>query len=179
MKFLYTIYNYIIFRLANKAIITSNEQFVSIYRKFLFVDIIGILDTDIKKVFWYDRDMRVIIAGSRTITDLETVVRCIEESGFELREVVSGTAKGVDQLGEQWARALGIPIARFPADWETHGKRAGYLRNIDMGEYADALIAVWDGESKGTKHMIDIMNSLNKPVYIGKPSKWDKIKFAF
>ena len=68
---------------------------------------------------------------------------------------MSGTARGVDRFGEQWAIENNVAIKRFPADWDTHGKRAGYLRNIQMDDYADALIAVWDGESRGTKHMIE------------------------
>jgi alkanesulfonate monooxygenase SsuD/methylene tetrahydromethanopterin reductase-like flavin-dependent oxidoreductase (luciferase family) len=68
--------------------------------------------------------------------------------------------------GLKWAEQLGVKVARFPADWDTYGKRAGYLRNEQMAEYADALFAIWDGESKGTKHMIDIMLSKKKPVYV-------------
>jgi hypothetical protein len=71
-------------------------------------------------------------------------------------EVVSGCAHGADKLGERWAASLKIPVARFPADWDTHGKRAGFIRNSEMAEYADACIVFWNGTSKGTKHMIDI-----------------------
>jgi hypothetical protein len=101
--------------------------------------------------------MRTIIAGSRVITDYSIVETAVAQSGFkdQITEVVSGTAPGVDQLGEQWARAHEIPISRFPANWQQFGKRAGYVRNSKMAENADALIAVWDGKSKGTKHMID------------------------
>ena len=51
---------------------------------------------------------------------------------------------------------MNYPIKRFPADWENLGRGAGYVRNVQMAFYADALIAFWDGESRGTKHMIDI-----------------------
>ena len=118
--------------------------------------------------------MKVIIAGSRGITDYDFICLCVQESCFDIREVVSGTARGVDQLGERWAKENGIPVAKFPADWDKHKKAAGYVRNTDMGEYADGLIAVWDGSSKGTKHMIDIMDRLGKEIYIRKPSKWDR-----
>ncbi len=74
---------------------------------------------------------------------------------FEITEIVSGTCKGVDQLGEEWAGRKGIPVKRFPADWNQYGRRAGPLRNREMAKYADALIAIWDGESRGTKNMID------------------------
>ena len=60
----------------------------------------------------------------------------------------------MDKLGEEWARSKGIPVEVYEADWETYGRRAGYIRNASMALVADALIAIWDGESKGTSHMI-------------------------
>lgn len=110
--------------------------------------------------------MKTIVAGSRSIGSFEIVESAIKESYFPISEIVSGTARGVDKLGEQWAKLNNIPIKCFPADWETYGKSAGYKRNVQMGEYADALIAVYDGESKGTKHMIDIAKRLGLRVYI-------------
>jgi hypothetical protein len=67
--------------------------------------------------------------------------------------VVSGTARGVDRFGEYWARKKDIEITQFPADWGSHGKRAGYLRNKKMAEYADSLVLIWDGKSAGSKMM--------------------------
>ena len=99
--------------------------------------------------------MKTIIAGSRNITSFEVVNKAVEASGFKVTEVVSGTARGVDKLGEAWASYNRIPIKRFPADWKRFGyNSAGYIRNAEMADYADALIAVWDGESRGTAHMI-------------------------
>ena len=69
--------------------------------------------------------------------------------------VVSGTASGADQYGEIWARACGLSVDRYPADWTKHGKAAGPIRNRLMAENADALVAVWDGKSRGTRNMID------------------------
>ena len=110
--------------------------------------------------------MKTIIAGSREITDIKYVEQAIEESGFTITEVFSGTARGVDLLGESWALANQIPIKRYKADWNKHGKKAGILRNIAMVNYADALIAVWDGESKGTKHCIDEAKRKGLKVYV-------------
>lgn len=112
--------------------------------------------------------MKVIIAGSRESFEISDVFVAMEESGFKDRvtEVVSGTARGVDRLGEAWANANYIPIKKFPADWNGHGKSAGYLRNAQMAEYADALVALWDGKSRGTKHMIDLANRRGIPVHI-------------
>lgn len=110
--------------------------------------------------------MKVIIAGSRGIQSYSTVLGAVMQSGFEISEIVSGCAKGVDSLGERIAEINGIPVKKFPADWEKYGKRAGPLRNIEMGDYADALVAVRLNGSKGTSHMINYMKSLGKPVYV-------------
>lgn len=99
--------------------------------------------------------MRTIIAGSRYITDPAIVAAAIEESGFEITEVVSGACRGVDTLGEQWAKERGIPVKRFPAAWRRDGRAAGPIRNRLMATYADALVAIWDGKSAGTRNMIE------------------------
>lgn len=101
--------------------------------------------------------MRTIIAGSRAITDFAIVKKAIESSGFsnEISVVVSGGAIGVDRLGERWAKENGIPVTLYPADWKKEGKKAGYLRNITMSKNADACICIWDGNSKGTEHMMN------------------------
>ncbi len=71
-------------------------------------------------------------------------------------EVVSGCARGADEMGECYAAERMFTVRQFPADWAAHGRSAGPRRNKDMAEYADALIAFWDGKSRGTKHMIDV-----------------------
>ena len=90
------------------------------------------------------------------------------KSGLLYREdeLVSGCAGGVDRLGEKYADFYGIPVKQFPANWETYGKRAGFMRNIQMAEYADALIAVWDGVSSGTRHMINTAQQKGLKVYV-------------
>lgn len=98
--------------------------------------------------------MKTIVAGSREITDINLVRQAIKAAPWQITEIVSGAARGVDSLGEAVAREVGLPIKRFPADWNGLGRRAGPLRNIQMAEYADALVAVWDGVSRGTAHMI-------------------------
>lgn len=85
--------------------------------------------------------MKTIIAGSRDIKDpIKAVEQAVRESGFfpDMTEVVSGTARDVDQAGESYARVYGLPIKRFPADWKAFGKSAGFIRNRLMAEYADA-----------------------------------------
>lgn len=102
--------------------------------------------------------MKCIIAGSRTIKDYGLVIDAIDESGFEIDEVVSGTADGVDKLGERWAMDEAVHVQRFPADWKKHGRKAGMLRNEEMIEYVQqhfgGAIFVWDGISVGTKGCI-------------------------
>jgi len=98
--------------------------------------------------------MRVIIAGSREGAVYKNVVDAVRESCWDITEVVSGGARGVDKLGEEFAKKNSIPLKTFHANWTKYGKRAGPIRNKKMAEYADALIAIWDGKSRGTKDMI-------------------------
>lgn len=112
--------------------------------------------------------MRVIIAGSRTINNIHLVSDAVQAAGFEFDTVVSGHARGVDQLGEDFAEIYELDLVIFPANWARYQNRAGIIRNEHMAEYADALIAIWDGKSKGTQHMITTMEALGKPVYVHK-----------
>lgn len=84
----------------------------------------------------------------------------------KVTEVVSGGAMGADSLGEAWANRRDKPITRFPADWNQHGKAAGPIRNAQMADYADCLLAVWDGTSRGTADMIEQMRKRGKPVKV-------------
>lgn len=109
--------------------------------------------------------MKTIIAGSRTINDPEILLDAIESSEFEITEVVSGCANGVDKLGELYAETAGLPIKKFPADW-SFGKVAGIIRNRQMAEYADAAIVIWDGSSRGSKNMIEESKKNNLKLYV-------------
>lgn len=108
---------------------------------------------------------KVIIAGSRDFNDYELlkfktthILQNIIAKGEEII-IISGTARGADQLGERYALEMGYKLERYPAKWDIYGKRAGYLRNQQMAEVADAAIIFWDGKSRGTKHMIDTARS--------------------
>ena len=111
-------------------------------------------------------EMKVIIAGSRNITEYAVVIQAIKESFFDITEVVSGGARGVDSLGEQFAGEYAKDFKLFPADWAALGKKAGYVRNTQMAKYAEALIAIWDGQSKGTEHMINQARQYGLQIYI-------------
>ena len=112
--------------------------------------------------------MKVIIAGSRNFNDYNLLKTSCDNllTQFTNIEIVSGTARGADKLGERYAREKGYDIKEFPANWDKHGKSAGYIRNDEMAQYADMLIAFWDGTSKGTKHMIDLANKRSLKVEI-------------
>lgn len=118
--------------------------------------------------------MKVIIAGGRDINDyelLKSVIGHAIKSGFVIDTVISGGARGVDKMGERWAAENGKLLQVFPADWNKFGKAAGPIRNIEMSKVADGLIAIRKDGSKGTAHMISVMEKLEKRVcvhWIGK-----------
>ncbi|CAH9011847.1 putative Mycobacteriophage D29, Gp61 [Vibrio phage 464E53-1] len=110
---------------------------------------------------------KLIIAGGREFKDYELLSKTVNK--YYKRddlEIVSGTARGADKLGERFAEEKSIPVKHFPADWDAKGKAAGYIRNAEMAEYADALLAFWDGSSKGTSHMIDLAHKNNLHVSV-------------
>lgn len=110
--------------------------------------------------------MITVIAGSRKLRLPEYVASAIEESEFDITEVRVGDAIGIDDVAYAWAYEKEIPVSVYKADWETHGKSAGYIRNLEMADGADALIAVWDGKSLGTMHMINIGKKKGLRVYV-------------
>lgn len=98
--------------------------------------------------------MKTIIAGSRHIEDYDALQNIMDKIDWDVTEVVSGGCRGVDVMGERWAEEHGIPVKRFAADWLTHGRIAGELRNREMAAYADALVILWDGKSPGASCMM-------------------------
>lgn len=102
---------------------------------------------------------RVIIAGGRLFNDYtylkESMDYLLQNINDEII-VVCGKARGADALGERYAKERGYTVHYFPADWNRYGKAAGYIRNEEMAKSADALVAFWDGKSRGTKNMIEI-----------------------
>lgn len=111
--------------------------------------------------------MKLLIAGSRTLEpSIDFICSCVKDEAIITR-IVSGGARGVDTQAIEYAKYLGIPCTIFIPGWGLHGKRyAGYVRNNEMAFYADALLAIWDGGSRGTRHMIEAMKELGKPVKI-------------
>lgn len=111
--------------------------------------------------------MKTIIAGSRNAS-AEDFEKAMEQYPFidEITTVISGTAAGPDIYGEAWASENNIPIIRFFPDWRKYGRAAGHTRNKEMADCGEALIAVWDGFSKGTKNMIDTANRQGLLVFV-------------
>lgn len=127
------------------------------------------------------KELRVIIAGSREFNDFSMLVsKCTyilssianTNNDIDKVRIVSGTARGADKLGEQYAKLVGYELSQFPADWNGLGKQAGYVRNAEMAKFAveddnyGVLIAFWDGKSRGTKHMIDLANKHGLEIHI-------------
>jgi len=113
--------------------------------------------------------VRTIIAGSRSATAAQVqaaMATCPWVDQITL--VVSGTAPGADQAGEQWAEAHNLPVERYPADWTAHGRAAGPIRNRHMAGLADALVAVWDEQSPGTKSMIGYAGTRGLRIWLYK-----------
>jgi hypothetical protein len=71
--------------------------------------------------------------------------------------IIHGGARGIDTEAGRWAESKGKEVIVYPADWKTYGKRAGYIRNAEMSYQCHAAILVWNGYSKGTKNMMDIL----------------------
>lgn len=108
--------------------------------------------------------MRIIIAGSRWINNYDLIANCVDRSGFQITEVISGHGGNVDKAGETWARRNRRRLRLVPARWRTYGNSAGYRRNSEMSVVAEGLIAIWDCKSRGTAHMINLMLDKRKRV---------------
>ena len=110
---------------------------------------------------------KIIVAGSRGFEDrallfskMDSLLKNIAAQGIT---IISGTAAGADRLGEQYAHERGYALTKMPAQWDKFGKSAGYKRNEQMAAVADCAVIFWDGESRGSGHMIDIMRKVGKP----------------
>ena len=117
------------------------------------------------------KPVQLIIAGGRDFTDSDLMrerLQAMEELGLFANgvELICGMAKGADNTGFDIFHKAGLTIHAYHPDWDGLGKRAGFVRNAQMGDDADMALIFWDGQSKGTKHMINYMEKLGKPVYL-------------
>lgn len=114
---------------------------------------------------------RVIIAGGRDFNNYDGMAACLDrllKNVNDKIEVVCGMARGADRLGERYAKERGYKVIYMPADWDMDGRSAGFKRNVKMAEYADALVAFWDGKSSGTKHMIETAEKMELDIRVKK-----------
>lgn len=114
---------------------------------------------------------KVIIAGGRDFNNYEGMSVCLDrllKNVSDKIEVVCGMARGADRLGERYAKEHGYKVIYMPADWDIDGRSAGFKRNVKMAEYADALVAFWDGKSSGTRHMIETAEKMGLDIRVKK-----------
>jgi len=114
--------------------------------------------------------VKVIIAGGRDVPEqvrqCKAAVLDFEHRYGRITEVVSGCARGADRVGELFAEMRQIPVDKYPADWDTYGKRAGVIRNSQMANVAQGLVALWDEQSPGTRHMIETARNKKLPIVV-------------
>jgi hypothetical protein len=110
--------------------------------------------------------MIVTICGSRSLSKYSLIEESIKESKFDITEINCGMAIGIDMLGYDYAIKNNIKVNKFYPKWDLWGISAGFIRNIEMVDKSDAVIAIWDGKSKGTKHTIDYTKKVGKFIYI-------------
>lgn len=111
--------------------------------------------------------MRLAVVGSREFNDYEFMKKILEH--YPCTQIISGGAKGADSLAKQYSAEKGILLKEFLPNWDVYGKSAGFIRNKRIVAASDEVVAFWDGESKGTKHTIDIAEESGKPVHIYWP----------
>lgn len=115
--------------------------------------------------------MRLIVAGSRSIENYKVVCQAIDDlvnQGMSISAIIDGAAPGVDTLASRYAHEHRIENVRIPADWKNLKKGAGKARNVEMAKMGDALLAIWDGRSAGTKHMIETAQKRGLKVFVRK-----------
>lgn len=115
------------------------------------------------------KPVKLGVIGSRSFQDYPFMAKILD--WFEISEIISGGAKGADSMAKKYAINNGIKYTEFPAEWDKYGKSAGYRRNEKIVDRADEIIAFWDGQSKGTKHSIDLANNKSKPCHIHWPKE--------
>ena len=122
--------------------------------------------------------MKLAIVGSRTFNDYNMLIDFIQDNYDidEITHIISGGARGADTLGERFAEEFNKEKIIFPADWKKYGKKAGFLRNVDIIKNCDECVCFWDGESHGTKHDIDLCVEMGKPYKVCYFKVYNEVK---
>jgi hypothetical protein len=105
------------------------------------------------------------IVGSRTFNNYDMFCKYVNKIK-NIKLIISGGAKGADAFAKRYAEENNIPLKEYLADWDRYGKRAGYLRNVDIVTSSTHVLIYWDLISKGTKHDIDLAEQYNKPYIV-------------
>lgn len=117
-------------------------------------------------------NINLMVCGSRSITDKEWIFSQIEAfwywnaACYDEVTLIHGGAQGVDLIANEYAEKNGWWIKEFPANWAFYGKKAGFLRNQSMVNFCDICLILWDGQSKGTQHDIELCQKLKKKYYV-------------
>jgi hypothetical protein len=116
-------------------------------------------------------EFKLIVAGGRDFDNQDLLIRVLNgladvEYADQEISIVTGMARGADRIAYEFAQHHQIHYYPFPADWDRYGKRAGFVRNEAMAKFSDGLLAFWDGQSRGTGHMVNTMRGLGKPVHV-------------
>ena len=112
--------------------------------------------------------MKLAIVGSRTFNDYPFLVQEVLKIN-DIEKIISGGARGADSLAIYYAQQNNIQFRVFLANWGQFGKKAGFIRNVEIVDYSDVILAFWDGQSKGTQHTIKLAGACKKPVFIRWP----------
>lgn len=116
---------------------------------------------------------RIVIAGSRDYNNYEELKFCMDNIVSEIENddeiiIISGGCRGTDKLGERYAKEKGYKTEIYPAQWKIYGRGAGLKRNKEMAEICDLVVCFWNGDSPGTRAMIEFAKKCNKPVIVNK-----------
>jgi hypothetical protein len=113
-----------------------------------------------------EKHMKTAVIGTRTFENYPQLCETLDNLSHKPTEIISGGAKGADALAERYAHDNNIPLIVILANWEQHGKAAGPIRNQQIIEACEQVIAFWDGQSKGTGHTIKTAKAKGKPTKI-------------
>lgn len=115
--------------------------------------------------------MKLLVCGGRDYLDRKALFSILDMMNYDgdhgnlISEIVQGGARGADRLAKEWAEVRGVRMTEFPAKWNLYGKRAGYIRNVEMADYRPDRVLAFPG-GKGTAMMIKIAKERNIPVTI-------------
>lgn len=125
-------------------------------------------------------EMKVAIVGSRSISDqmfVEYLFNCFLYIFGKPTKIISGGARGIDSFAEDFAHTSNIELQVFRPDWSKYGKKAGFVRNEDIIKNCDICLAIWDGESHGTKHDLELCEQYKKDLVLFNYKEYSKGTF--